>query len=295
MSIASMTGFARVQGHQGDVRWAWELRSVNGRNLDLKLRLPIGSETLEPTLREAATRRLARGNVQAALTLDRPRRPPEIRIDTTMLAALAAAASDAARAHGLAPPTADGLLAIKGVVDVVEPAESEEAQASLSAALATGYAQALEALCQARADEGLRLAGVLEGHLAAISALAATARSHPSRRSEAIRTRLADQVAALLDASPALDPQRLAQEAALIATRIDVREEVDRLDAHVAHARRLIAEGGAAGRKLDFLAQEFNREANTLCSKANDREVTEIGLSLKTVIDQLREQVQNVE
>jgi uncharacterized protein (TIGR00255 family) len=295
MSIASMTGFARVQGHHGDVRWAWELRSVNGRNLDLKLRLPFGSEALEPALREAATKRLARGNVQATLTVDRPRRPPEIRIDTAVLAALAAAASDAARLHGLAPPTADGLLSVKGVVDLVEPVESEEAQAGLSSALAAGYAEALDALCRARADEGVRLAGVLEGHLAAITALTAAARSHPSRQPEAIRTRLADQIAALLDASSALDPQRLAQEAALVATRIDVREEVDRLNAHVAHARRLIAEGGAAGRKLDFLAQEFNREANTLCSKANDREVTEIGLSLKTVIDQLREQVQNVE
>jgi uncharacterized protein (TIGR00255 family) len=295
MTIASMTGFARAQGSRGDIRWAWELRSVNGRNLDLKLRVPAGFDALEQGAREAVTKALARGNLQATLTLDRLRRAPEIRVDAAALGALAAAATEAARTHGLAPPTIDGLLSVKGVVEVVEPTDSEEERAGLFSALAASFAAALAALLASRATEGARLAGILEGHLGAIATLSATAREHPSRAPDAIRARLADQLKALLDTSTALDPQRLAQEAALIATRIDVREEVDRLDAHVAHARRLLTEGGAVGRKLDFLAQEFVREANTLCSKANDRGVTEIGLALKTVIEQLREQVQNVE
>jgi uncharacterized protein (TIGR00255 family) len=295
VTIASMTGFARARGAHGEAAWTWELKSVNGRGLDLRFRAPPGFEQLEPALREALAAALARGNVQAALSVDRPPRPAEVRINQTVLEAVAAAA-EAIRARTGAPPaTVDGILSIRGVVDVTEARESEEEHAALIAALAEGFRRAAAELVAARRAEGAALAGLLRGQLDAIERLVAEAEAHPGRRPEAIRGRLAESVRALIVESDRFDPDRLHQEAVLLAARADIREELDRLAAHVAHARRLLADGGPVGRKLDFLAQEFNREANTLCSKSSDRELTAIGLSLKTVVDQMREQIQNVE
>ncbi|GLK76897.1 hypothetical protein GCM10008171_21510 [Methylopila jiangsuensis] len=296
MAIASMTGFARVAGGVGDVRWTWEIRSVNAKGLDLRLRTPPGFDALEPQARALAAARLHRGTLHASLALERAARPTEVRVNEAALAAvLAAAAAIRARAPEIAPPSVDGLLAQRGVVEVVETQETPEQRAALDAAALADFGRALDALSAMRAAEGAALAAVLGERLATIAALAAQADACPARRPEAIRARLAEQVAALLGASPQLDPDRLHQEAALLAARADVREELDRLAAHVEAARALIAEGGPVGRRLDFLAQEFGRESNTLSAKSNDRSLTAIGLELKAVVEQFREQVQNVE
>lgn len=295
MPIASMTGFARIRGSLGDTQWAWELKSVNGRGLDVRLRAPPGFDGLEGAVREAVGRVMARGSVQAQLTIDRPLRPPQVRVNESVLQALLAAAEAVRQRTGAPPATVDGLFAVRGVVEVIDAAETEAERVALQASVLDGVKEAARALVAMRRHEGQTLADIIGRQLETISGLVARAETLPARQPAAIRARLEEQVKALLDTGAGFDTDRLHQEAILIATKADVREEIDRLQAHVAHAHRLLAEDGAIGRKLDFLAQEFNREANTLCSKSNDRELTEIGLSLKTTIDQLREQIQNVE
>jgi uncharacterized protein (TIGR00255 family) len=295
MALRSMTGFARADGSAAGARWTWELRSVNGKGLDIRLRLPPGLERLELPVRERAAKKLTRGSCTFALALHRDGAEGGIRINQAALDAVIAAFDDiAARVHA-APPTLDGILAIRGVLETADGEEDEDTRAKLDAALLADLDKAVDALVAARASEGEAIGRVLDGHLTRIETLAKAAEASPARTVEAIRDRLARQVQDLLDAVPQLDPQRLHQEAVLIATRADIREELDRLFAHVEQARALMAEGGPVGRRLDFLSQEFNRESNTLCSKANDRELTMIGLDLKTVVDQLREQVQNIE
>ncbi|MFD1702684.1 YicC/YloC family endoribonuclease [Methylopila henanensis] len=296
MPIASMTGFARVSGGLGDACWTWEIRSVNAKGLDLRLRTPPGFDAIEPAARAAAAARLKRGTAHATLTFAGAARAVEARVNEAALAAvLAAAAAIAARLPDAAPPTIDGLLAQRGVVELVEADESPEERAALESAALADFERALDELAAMRAAEGAALDAVLAERLSTIAELTARADACPARGPEAVRARLAEQVAALLGASPALDPDRLHQEAALLASRADIREELDRLAAHVAAARKLLEEGGAVGRKLDFLAQELGREANTLSAKANDRSLSAIGLELKAVVEQFREQVQNVE
>lgn len=296
MALASMTGFARVEGSHGAARWHWELRSVNGKSLDLRFRLPPGMEDLEAQLRERCGKALTRGNVSISLSLQRDQGDAVLTINEAALeAVLHAVQLLKRRLPEAVPPSLDGILAHKGVLELREPVEDEEARAALTAALAASFDEALKALTSMRKAEGAAIGHVLDGQLAAIAAATDAAERHPARTADAIREKLAAQVAALLDAAPALDPQRLHQEAVLQATRADIREELDRLAAHVAAARKLLADGGPVGRKLDFLAQEFNREANTLCSKSNDVALTAIGLELKSVIDQMREQIQNLE
>ncbi|MBT9290103.1 YicC/YloC family endoribonuclease [Prosthecodimorpha staleyi] len=295
MALNSMTGFARTDGSSAGQRWTWELRSVNGKGLDVRLRLPPGLERLEIPTRERAGRRLVRGNCSFTLTVLREHAATQLRINEAALAAVVEAMRLIAERIETAPPSLDGILAVKGVVETADAEDDEAARAAFDAAVLDGLDRALDALVEARAREGAAVAAVLAGHLDTVEALAKAAEANPARSVEAIRERLAEQVRALLDAVPALDPQRLHQEAVLIATRADIREELDRLFAHVAQGRALIRDGGAVGRRLDFLAQEFNRESNTLCSKSNDRALTAIGLDLKTVVDQFREQIQNVE
>lgn len=296
MALASMTGFARVEGSLGAVRWHWELRSVNGKSLDLRFRLPPGMEELEAQLRERCGKVLARGNVSISLSVQREQGDAVLTINEAALeAVLHAVQLLKRRLPEAVPPSLDGILAHKGVLELREPVEDEAARAALIAALAASFDEALNGLSAMRKAEGTAIGAVLDGQLAAIAAATDAAERHPARTAEAIRGRLAAQVAALLEAAPALDPQRLHQEAVLLATRADIREELDRLAAHVAAARKLLADGGPVGRKLDFLAQEFNREANTLCSKSNDVALTAIGLELKSAIDQMREQIQNLE
>jgi uncharacterized protein (TIGR00255 family) len=295
MALSSMTGFARRHGVSGPYAWAWEVKSVNGKGLDLRLRFPPGWDAIEVPVRARAAETLARGSIQANLTVDRTGVATVVRVNMAVLDAVLTAAQQLASRVETSPPSLDGLLALKGVMEVAEAEEGEEERRSAEAVVTAGFAEAVGALVAMRRHEGDALGHVLAMRLSEIAALAQRAERVPGRRPEAIRARLAEQVATLLAQSERFDADRLHQEAILIATKADVREELDRLAAHVAQARTLIGQGGPIGRRLDFLAQELNREANTLCAKANDVELTNIGLELKAAVEQFREQVQNVE
>jgi uncharacterized protein (TIGR00255 family) len=296
MTLQSMTGFARAAADHGGVAIVWEIKSVNGKNVELRLRLPPGFERLEPAVRQAVQKRFSRGNFQAALAVGRPGGlAAQPVVNEAFLKDVAGLAQRLQEQYGFAAASADGLLSLRGVLDVPETAESEEVRAALDAALLAALDEALVGLETARRAEGEALRGLLVGHIDAVEVLALKAEADPSRDPAVIREKLAEQVRLLLDASAALDESRLHMEAAFLATKADIREEIDRLKTHVASARALLAAGGAIGRKLDFLAQEFNRESNTLCSKSNAATVTAIGLELKAVVDQFREQVQNLE
>jgi len=295
MTLKSMTGFARTDGVHGETSWFWEARSVNGRSLDLRLRLPSGLERLEAGARSLCQEKLARGNLTVNLGVKRETGQMEIGLNETALAQALAVAQRAQGLTDLKPARLDTLLAMRGVVETAEPEESEEQQAALGHALLAGLAAALDQLVVARAAEGERLQLVIENQLAAIDALVAQTATAMARQPELLAERLREQIARLSEAGATLEPERLHQEALLLAAKADIQEELDRLRAHVAAANELIASGQPAGRKLEFLAQEFNREANTICSKASDIAISRSGIELKTVIDQLREQVQNIE
>ena len=294
--ISSMTGFARQEGHDDACSWVWEVRSVNGRGLDMRCRLPAGFETLEQPARERVTKRFRRGNVQLALTVTSRRAEGVLRVNQDALDRILALVPDIRRRlPDVQAPTADGLLALKGVIETIEPEQSAEEREAREARILADLETALSALAVMRAEEGERLARVLSDQLGTIARLCGEAETLAAAQPAAIFERLKTQIAALIEAVPALPADRLAQEAALLAAKADMREELDRLKAHDAAARTLIASGEGVGRKLDFLCQEFNREVNTLCSKSTDVELTRIGLDLKAVIEQFREQVQNIE
>jgi len=286
-----MTGFARTEAGHGPYAWTWEGRSVNSRSLDLRVRLPAGFDRLEPTVRAEAGQRFKRGSVTVGLSMARGETTTRLRVNRDLLDQVLAISRELVQA-GAEPPRLDALLAVRGVIEPVE--EEEQADASqLDTALLRSLGTMLDDLALARAEEGARLATVLDEHLDHIAARAAGAAA--AAQPDALRARLRQLVAELLDAAPALPEERLAQEAALLVGKADVREEIDRLGAHIDQARTLLAGGGAVGRRLDFLCQELNREANTLCSKAADVELTRVGLDLKAAIEQFREQVQNIE
>jgi uncharacterized protein (TIGR00255 family) len=295
MTLKSMTGFARADGVHGGTSWHWEARSVNGRSLDLRLRFPSGFEGLEIGARSLCQEKLARGNCTISLSVRRESGQVEFRLNEAALAQAQGAARRAQELTELKAARLDTLLAMRGVVESVEAEESEEAQAALTHALLAGLAAALDQLVMARAAEGERLQRVIEKQLATITSLVERAANASARQPEAIAARLGEQIARLTEASAGLDPERLHQEAVLLAAKADIQEELDRLTAHLAAAGELIASDQPVGRKFEFLTQEFNREANTICSKAADIEISRIGLELKGVIDQLREQVQNIE
>lgn len=292
--LASMTGFARVAGSHGPWRFGWEVRAVNGKGLDLRLRLPPGFEALEVDVRTRTGQVLSRGSVSANLTVGREGDTGTVRVNRTALEALYVAVSDSARRLGAPAPTLDALLAVKGMVEVAEAEETEEERRALMSAVLAGFDEALTELGAMRAREGKVLNTILNARLDSIAILVSRAERLPERSVEAVKARIAEQVRVLTEAA-SLDPDRLHQEAILAVTKADVREELDRLGAHIAAARELLAAGGPAGRRLDFLAQEFNRETNTLCSKSNSVALTQIGLDLKLLVDQFREQIQNLE
>lgn len=293
-----MTGYARAEGRDASVAWVWEAKSVNGRGLEVRCRMPSGHDALEPAARDAAAKRLKRGNLQLSLNVSRIAEAAPMRVNTELLDQLLKLVGQLAPQHpGISPARWDGLLAVKGVLEPMEAedADAEAVRKAREEAMKASLDQVLEALAAMRLSEGARIEAVLLDQLTEIAALAERAGACAVLRPEAVKERLRQQVAAVLEAAPTLAEERVAQEVALIAVKADVREELDRLRAHVAAARELIQAGGAVGRKLDFLAQEFNREANTLCSKSSDVELTRVGLDLKAVIDQFREQVQNIE
>jgi len=295
MALSSMTGFARADGTSGNYVWHWEIKSVNAKGLELRLRLPPGWDAIEPSLRARATEALGRGTIHANLTVQRAGVTPVVRVNEPVLEAVLSTVESVAKRTNAAPPTVDGILALKGVIEVIDEDESEEERRAGEAAVVAGFSDALKSLSEMRRREGDALGAVLRARLDEIGSLTARAEAAPGRKPEAIKARLAEQVAALLETSTRFDPDRLHQEAVLIASKADIREELDRLVTHIAQARRMLEGGGPVGRKLDFLSQELNRESNTLCAKSNDVELTNIGLELKTVVEQFREQVQNLE
>lgn len=295
MALSSMTGFARADGAAGSYAWAWELKSVNAKGLELRLRLPPGWDAVEASLRARLAEVLARGTVHANLNVQRSGIAPVVRVNEPVLAAVLATIRDVGTRIEVSPPSVEGILGLKGVIEVIDQVESEDERRAAEASVIAGFSAALAGLAEMRRREGSALAAVLRARLDEIAVLTARAEAAPGRKPEAIKARLAEQIAALLETPTRFDADRLHQEAILIASKADIREELDRLAAHVAQARRLVGAGGPAGRKLDFLSQELNRESNTLCAKSNDIDLTNIGLELKTVVEQFREQVQNLE
>jgi uncharacterized protein (TIGR00255 family) len=295
MALSSMTGFARGQGVIGAYAWAWEIKSVNAKGLDIRFRLPPGWDALEVTARGRATEKLARGTVYVNLTVDRKGQPPVVKVNEQVLGAVLSTLKNLGGKIKAAPPSLDGILALKGVIEVSEVDESKSEHVAAETAMLAGFDNALTDLVAMRCTEGETLGRLLSVRLGDIAALTARAEAAPGRKPEAIKARLVEQVTALIGASERFDSDRLYQEAILLAAKADIREELDRLVAHVAAAQKLIAEGGTIGRRLDFLAQELNRESNTLTAKANHADLTTIGLELKNVVEQFREQVQNLE
>jgi uncharacterized protein (TIGR00255 family) len=295
MTLQSMTGFSRATGTHPGNTFSWELKSVNGKGLEVRLRLPPGLERLEQPAKQAFQRRFSRGQFYAALNLTRQGAEAAPAVNEALLGSVAALAKRLEEEFGLAPARADGLLALRGVLEFTDPLASEEEAAAFDAAILAVLDEALGGLEMARLEEGAALGRLLLGHIDEIEALTLKAQANPSREPQAIRAKLAEQVRLVLDAMPTLDESRLNMEAAFLATKADIREELDRLKTHVAAARSLLGAGGPVGRKLGFLSQEFIRESNTLCSKSNAVAVTAIGLELKAVVDRFREQVQNLE
>jgi len=296
LPLTSMTGFADARGVHGALRWRWEAKSVNGRGLDLRFRTPMGFEGLESGARTLANERFKRGSLQAVLTAATDEAARGFRVDPAALADAVRLAKRIAEETGLRPARVDGLLGLKGVVVQEENAAlNDEARMARDAAMLESLADAFDLLARARAVEGAKLEAVILKQIADIERLTAEARALAAQQPFILRDRMMAQLKELISPGTNVPEERIAQEVAILASRADLSEELDRLSAHCQEARALIGGKEPAGRKLDFLAQEFNREANTLCAKSSDIQLTHVGLALKAVIDQFREQVQNVE
>ncbi len=295
MPLASMTGFARTDGSYGPYLWGWEVKSVNGKGLDIRCRLPGGFDSLEHKIRALLSRSFRRGNFQVTLHLRRQADSGDVQINDSALQTVLSLVRELNERAELAPTSAGDILGLRGVLDLCEVIETPEERAARDAALMSGLEQAVADLADMRRQEGARLKDVIAAVFADISRLAAAARASAAAQPETLRARLKAQVEELLAAAPSLPEDRLAQEVAILITRSDIREEIDRLEAHISAAGDLLHSEQPVGRRLDFLMQELNREANTLCSKASDVALTRIGLDLKAAIDQAREQVQNIE
>ena len=309
MAIASMTGFARHEAvpdmdpnggsdAAADVdwlAWAWEAKSVNNRGLDVRCRLPTGFDRLDLEVRRRAQALFSRGSLQIALSFDRPHRARGLRINSDWLDILLRERERLGDSVAAVPPRFETLMAIRGVVEEDEDRDTKDDTSALDSRFLASADAVLAQLADARAEEGARLEANLRSQIDEIDKILATVRALASSQPESIRARLSEMVDALLVDKPSMPADRLAHEVALLAAKADIREEIDRLTGHVTAARDLLDQGGVIGRRLDFLCQEFNREANTICAKAGDLSMTEAGLALKAVIDQMREQVQNVE
>lgn len=295
MAVSSMTGFSRTEGSGENASWFWELRSVNGKGFDLRLRLPPGLEALEPKLRAVAVKRFTRGTINASLAMARSQGALEVRLNEQVLEQVIAAAKRAVELAGGEMPDTASLLSLRGVLEIVDMDAGSALADKEGEVMLQDFTRALDELDSARKAEGERLKTVVREQIDEVERLTLSVENSPARSVAAIRQRIGEQVARLIETDQKFDADRLHQEAVLIATRADVEEELKRLRAHVAAGRELLESGGVIGRKFDFLAQEFQREANTLCSKSNDTAITEAGLAMKVKIDQMREQVQNLE
>ncbi len=295
MTLNSMTGFARTDGKDSLVGWFWEVKTLNGRGLDIRLRMPPGYETLDQPIREACAKKLTRGTCSISLNVKRESFSSELKLNEPALAQVIVAAKKLEEVVDASPATIDGLLALRGVLELVEPEEDEGTQKARHSAIMQSFHDALDILVDARRSEGARLETAIIGQIDTIEALRDRAEKCDGRTPDQIKARLKDQISRLLDTDAQFNEDRLYQEAALIAAKADIAEELERLKAHVGAARELLSSDKPVGRRLDFLTQEFNREANTICSKAGDTETSRIGLDLKATIDQMREQVQNIE
>ncbi len=295
MSLKSMTGFARDDGTVGRYSWYWEIRTVNGKGRDIRFRLPSGYDEVEAKCRTLVAKNIVRGNCNITLKVERITGNQEIRINEYALKQVARAIRKTEMFLDASEPSIDGILALKGVLEVVEPEHSPDEFNELATHVVDSFSIAIEKVVRARMDEGEHLHAAISSHIDQIEHYVARIENSPSRSVEAIQDRLRDQIQKLLDSDLGLGEDRLHQEAVLLATKADLEEEIIRLKAHIVSARELLNTEGSVGRKLDFLTQEFNREANTICSKSNAIEVTNAGLELKTLIDQMKEQVQNIE
>ncbi len=294
MTIQSMTGFGRASGRSGAWTWSWEIRTVNSKGLDLRLRLPPGFDAVDIEARAAISAVLTRGACHANLTTTREGAAAEIRINRLALDALVAQLADVPLNANIRPASLDGLLALRGIVETGEQEDDEAAKAALAKDVLAGLKIALDAVSAMRRVEGAAIGDVLVQRIARIGELSRQAEATPGRSADAVKARIAKQIEAL-GQTQGLDPARLHQEAVLLASRADIREELDRLHTHVKAVGDLLGKGGAIGRRLDFLAQELGRESNTLCAKSNDAALTAIGLEMKVEVEQFREQVQNIE
>ncbi|NQV98078.1 MAG: YicC family protein [Rhodospirillales bacterium] len=296
MTVKSMTGFARIDGSHALCSWSWEIKSVNAKGLDVRCRLPSGMESLDVTVRDQISKTLKRGNVTANLTLDWQQSGGGFRVNQDILdLAITAIPQIEAKIPHAAPSRASDILGLRGVIEAVEQEITDAQRDEVSTQVLACFGQALESLDAMRRQEGERLSSVLAAQLDQIKALSAAAKTNAASQPEAIRERLQNQIREILNGSADIAEERMAQEVALLVTKADIREEIDRLVAHEQAARSYLGADGSVGRKLDFLCQEFNREANTLCSKATDVALTNIGLDLKTYIERFREQIQNIE
>lgn len=295
MTLKSMTGFARTSGSHPPYRWAWEVKAVNAKGLDIRLRVPPGFDMIEAEARARLSKRLGRGTCYATLVLHREASTTQVRVNEPLLRALAASVAAIPVAGSLQPASLDGLLAVRGVVEVTDAADDEATISAVGAAAIAGLDEALDELVSTRITEGAALGEVLDARLNAMQRLTDAAEATPGRKPDAVRARLQQSIETLTNATSALDPQRLHQEALLLAAKADIREELDRLKTHIASARDLVVAPQPVGRRLDFLAQELSREANTLCAKSNDPVLTGLGMDLRVEIEQFREQVQNIE
>ena len=295
MTVNSMTGFARSQGTLGDFTWHWELRSVNGRGLDVRLRLPPGFEAIEQPARKTLSSTFARGNISANLTARRTVNDVEIQLNEHVLQQVLAAVEKIRALTNAPAPTAEGLINTKGVLDILDKTESTESQNKKQAELLQGLNQAIADLQAMRGSEGQQLHNIIQKQLEEIQRSATLIKQSAANQPDKVAGRLKQQLEMLLGNETTVQPERLHQEIAILLTKADVSEELDRIDAHIVAAQELLEQSSPVGRKLDFLTQEFNREANTICSKSNDIEITKAGLAMKAAIDQMREQIQNVE
>lgn len=295
MTLQSMTGFARVEGNNEAAHWAWEVRSVNGKGLDFRLRTPPGFDNLQPQIRELVTGHFNRGNLQITLTIDRQKNAAVPIVNQEALDAVISAIASLQEKLNCPTPAAEQILAIRGVMEMGEVAENDEEKAELTRAVMVDFTKLIGELTDARQSEGAAIVKVLSDQLDQLEKLTLAVTNDGSRTPEQIKNRLHKQIFQLLDNTSGLDLDRLHQEAAILATKADLCEELDRLNAHIEATRELLSGKGPIGRKLEFLSQEFNRECNTICSKSNAASVTATGLDMKLVIDQFREQVQNLE